>query len=159
MKNDTDQNNLHCKFMSLAINEAKKAYMNGEVPVGAIIVKNNQILSRSFNKAILEDDPTSHAEINAIREACSQLKNYRLCSVSLYVTLEPCAMCYGAIVHSRIKEVIFGAYDKKTGVCGSCNKLYESSCFNHRPRIIGGVHELQCSKLLKDFFNNKRTKK
>jgi len=146
-------------WMRIALEEANSAAKNNEVPVGAVLILENEMISRGHNQLISSLDPTAHAEIKCIRDAAKKINNYRLNGATLYVTLEPCAMCLSAIAHARLKKVIFGAYDKKTGVCGSCNKLYESSCFNHRPRIIGGVHELQCSLLLKDFFNNKRIKK
>ena len=139
-----------------ALIEAKKSVDIDEVPVGAIIVLNNEIISRSHNKSISQNDPTSHAEINALRNAAKKVGNYRLTGASLYVTLEPCAMCYGAIVHARISRLVFGAYDPKTGVCGSSIKLHEQECFNHSPEIIGGVLEKDCSLILKDFFKERR---
>jgi len=147
---------IDAKFMTLAIQEAKKSKEMNEVPVGAIVVMNDEIISQSHNQSISQNDPTSHAEINALRLASRILDNYRLTGSSLYVTLEPCAMCYGAIVHSRISRLIFGAYDTKTGVCGSSIKLHEQACFNHSPEIIGGVLEEDCSLILKDFFKEKR---
>ena len=139
-----------------ALIEAKKSVDIDEVPVGAIIVLNNEIISRSHNKSISQNDPTSHAEINALRNAAKKVGNYRLTGASLYVTLEPCAMCYGAIVHARISRLVFGAYDPKTGVCGSSIKLHEQEIFNHTPEIIGGVLEKDCSLILKDFFKERR---
>jgi len=147
---------IDAKFMTLAIQEAKKSKEMNEVPVGAIVVMNDEIISQSHNQSISQNDPTSHAEINALRLASRILDNYRLTGSSLYVTLEPCAMCYGAIVHSRISRLIFGAYDTKTGVCGSSIKLHEQACFNHTPEIIGGVLEEDCSLILKDFFKERR---
>jgi len=147
---------IDAKFMTLAIQEAKKSKEMNEVPVGAIVVMNDEIISQSHNQPISQNDPTSHAEINALRLASRILDNYRLTGSSLYVTLEPCAMCYGAIVHSRISRLIFGAYDTKTGVCGSSIKLHEQACFNHTPEIIGGVLEEDCSLILKDFFKERR---
>jgi len=126
------------------------------VPVGAIIVMDNKIIGRGHNLSISNNDPSSHAEIEAIRNAAKHLKNYRLNKASLYVTLEPCAMCYGAIIHARISRLVFGAFDPKTGVCGSSIKLYEQKCFNHIPEIIGGVMEEDCSLILKDFFKERR---
>jgi len=151
------QNRMNDKhFMKLALQEAQKALEADEVPVGAIIVRNNEIISAAHNQPIYTNDPTSHAEINVIRKAAENIGNYRLKDTSLYVTLEPCAMCYGAIVHSRISRLIFGAYDLKSGVCGSSIKLHEQKCFNHMPDIEAGVLERDCSLLLKDFFKGRR---
>jgi len=146
----------HKEWMMIAIEEANKAKNKQEVPVGAIIVMNDEIISLAHNQPISQNDSTSHAEINAIRKASENLGNYRLTGATLYVTLEPCAMCYGAIVHARISRLVFGAYDSKTGVCGSSIKLHEQACFNHSPEIIGGVLEEDCSLILKDFFKERR---
>jgi len=144
------------QFMKLALQEAQKSQEMNEVPVGAIIIMNGEVISKSHNKSISQNDPTSHAEINALRNAASKVRNYRLTGATLYVTLEPCAMCYGAIVHARITRLVFGAYDPKTGVCGSSIKLHEQACFNHSPEITGGVLEEDCSLILKDFFKERR---
>ena len=144
------------KFMNLALREAQKSKEMNEVPVGAILVMNGDVISKSHNKPITQNEPTSHAEINALRNAAKKVGNYRLTGASLYVTLEPCAMCYGAIVHARISRLIFGAYDFRTGVCGSSIKLHEKACFNHIPKIKGGVLEKDCSLILKDFFKKRR---
>jgi len=144
------------QFMKLALQEAQKSKVMNEVPVGAVIVINGKVISKSHNKSISQNDPTSHAEINAIRKASVNLGNYRLTGSTLYVTLEPCAMCYGAIIHARITRLVFGAYDSKTGVCGSSIKLHEQECFNHAPAIKGGVLEKDCSLILKDFFKKRR---
>jgi len=144
------------KFMGLAFQEAYKSKVKNEVPVGAIIVMKDKIISQAHNLPITQNDSTAHAEINAIRSASKNLGNYRLTGTTLYVTLEPCAMCYGAIVHARISRLVFGAYDPKTGVCGSSIKLHDQACFNHTPEIIGGVLEEDCSLILKDFFKEKR---
>ena len=144
------------KFMTLALQESWKSQEMNEVPVGAIVVMNDRVISQAHNQPISQNDPTSHAEINAIRKASQNLDNYRLTGATLYVTLEPCAMCYGAIVHARITRLVFGAYDPKTGVCGSSIKLHEQACFNHSPEIIGGVLEKDCSLILKDFFKERR---
>jgi len=144
-------------FMRLAFIEAQKSKSLDEVPVGAIIVMNNKVISRGHNLSISQNDPTSHAEINTLRNAAKKVGNYRLTGATLYVTLEPCAMCYGAIIHARISRLVFGAYDPKTGVCGSSSNLHEQACFNHSPEIIGGVLEKDCSLILKDFFKERRT--
>jgi len=146
----------HNSWMNLALSEARKSFNLGEVPVGAVIVKENTLISKAHNEVITLNDPSAHAEILAIRKASENLGNYRLTGATLYSTLEPCAMCYGAIVHARISRLVFGAYDPKTGVCGSSIKLHEQGCFNHTPDILGGVLEEDCSLILKDFFKEKR---
>ena len=144
------------QLMKLALQEAQKSKELYEVPVGAIVVMNDEVISKAHNQPIFQNDPTSHAEINALRNAANKVGNYRLTGATLYVTLEPCAMCYGAIVHARITRLVFGAYDSKTGVCGSSSNLHEQACFNHTPNIKGGVLEEDCSLILKDFFKEKR---
>jgi len=148
--------NLDDIFMNIALLEAKKSKEMNEVPVGAIIVINGEVISKSHNKSISQNDPTSHAEINALRDAAKKVGNYRLTGASLYVTLEPCAMCYGAIIHARISRLIFGAYDPKTGVCKSSIKLHGQKCFNHIPVLTEGVLKEDCSLILKDFFKERR---
>jgi len=143
-------------FMQMALKEARKSNFFGEVPVGAVITLDEKIIASGHNLSISRKDPTMHAEISAIRKASESMGNYRLTGTSIYVTLEPCAMCYGAIVHARISRLIFGAHDPKTGVCGSKIKLHEQDCFNHNPKIRGGVLEEDCSLVLKNFFKKKR---
>jgi len=143
-------------WMSVAFEEAEKSLEKNEVPVGAIITRDNRILSRGHNLPISRSDPTSHAEINAIRSASKKTRNYRLANSTLYVTLEPCVMCYGAIIHSRIARVVFGAYDSVTGSCGSCLNLSKAKCFNHYPEIIGGVMQKKCAQILTEFFKERR---
>jgi len=147
---------LHESWMKYAIEQARLALAMGEVPVGAIIVRENKIISEAFNTSILNSDPTAHAEINAIRRASNEIKNYRLNGSILYVTLEPCAMCYGAIVQARIAKVVYGALDSKSGVCSSCINLNESKCFNHKPKVVSGILSDECSRILKDFFQARR---
>ena len=142
--------------MKTALKQAETSAKIGEVPIGAMIVHKGEIIAMDHNRTILDNDPTSHAELNVIRQACIEIDNYRLVESTLVVTLEPCAMCYGAIIQSRISTLIFGAYDLKTGVCGSCLSLQDSDCFNHRPKIIGGILEDKCSLVLKNFFKEKR---
>ena len=144
------------KWMSFALEEAKKAEREGEVPVGAVLVKDNLLIAKSHNKPISENDPTAHAEIKVLRAAGSEIKNYRLPGTTLYVTLEPCAMCLGAIMQARIQRVVFGAYDPKTGVCGSSENFMEASCFNHKIDLTSGVLENESKQLLKNFFNSRR---
>jgi len=144
------------KWMSFALEQARKAEKEGEVPVGAILVKDDLVIARAYNKPISSNDPTAHAEIQLIRAAGEELKNYRLPGTTLYVTLEPCAMCLGAIMHARIERVVFGAHDPKTGVCGSSENFMEASCFNHKIDLASGVLENESKQLLKNFFNSRR---
>jgi len=149
--------NVHNFWMQKALEEAEKSLLKNEVPVGAVVVLGGKIIGKGHNQPILKKDPTSHAEIEAIRNASEVSKNYRLKGADLYVTLEPCAMCYGAIVHSRISNIFFGASDQKSGVCGSCEDLSEKKYFNHKPHILGQIMTNECSKILKDFFKAKRS--
>ena len=144
------------KWMSLALEQARKAEEEGEVPVGAILVKDGLLLAKAHNQPISTNDPTAHAEIQLLRAAGKKLKNYRLTGTSLYVTLEPCAMCLGAIMHARVEHVVFGAYDPKTGVCGSSENLMDAKCFNHKINLVSGVLENECRQLLKKFFISRR---
>ena len=144
------------KWMSFALEQARKAEKEGEVPVGAILVKDDFIIARAHNKPISSNDPTAHAEIQLLRAAGEKLKNYRLPGTTLYVTLEPCTMCLGAIMHARIKRVVYGAHDPKTGVCGSSENFMEASCFNHKIDLASGVLENESKQLLKSFFNSRR---
>jgi len=146
------------KFMKLALGLAKKAELKNEVPVGALIVQNGEIIGQGMNTSISDHDPTSHAEINAIREAAKAIKNYRLKDCAIYVTLEPCAMCVGAIQHARIDKIIYGAPDPKTGACGSMIDLISVKEINHHAEAIGGILEKECGQILKDFFLSKRKK-
>jgi len=146
----------HLFWMNEALYMAKLAYKNNEVPVGAIVVKNNEIIGHGYNSSILLNDASAHAEIIAIRNAGKKIKNHRLINACIYVTLEPCSMCYGAITQARISKVFFGAYDFKTGVCGSCDNHTEKTYFNHRPELEGGILETECSEILSDFFKSKR---
>ena len=144
-------------FFEEAIAEAKKAEANREVPVGAVVVKNGEIIGRGHNKTEKTGDPTAHAEVLAIRAAAEHLGSWRLEDCDLYVTLEPCPMCAGAIINSRIKRVFFGAYDTKGGAASneSVVNLFNLP-FNNTPETYGGVCEEECAKLLSDFFKNKR---
>ena len=149
--------NVHNFWMQKALEEAEKSLSKNEVPVGAVIILDGEIIGKGHNQPILKKDPTSHAEIEAIRNASEEIKNYRLNGADLYVTLEPCTMCFGAIVHSRISNIFFGASDQKSGVCGSCENLSEKKYFNHKPHITGQIMTHECSKILKDFFKAKRS--
>ena len=142
-------------FMRQALYEAEKALRSNEVLVGAILVKENKIFQRAYNQTIIKSDPTAHAEVLAIREACHIVNNHRLPDCDLYVTLEPCAMCLGALIQARIKRLIFGAYDPKAGAVKSIMRFpFEKT--NHRIEIKGGILEAECGKILKDFFKAKR---
>ncbi len=146
-------------YMKLALEEACKASGQNEVPVGAVIIdKNQNVIGAGYNSPISLNDPTSHAEINAIRIAAGVLNNYRLTGTSLYVTMEPCIMCMGAIIHSRIKRVVFGAQDVKWGAVNSLYTMANDKRINHRPEIRSGVCEEKARKIIKDFFKNRRSK-
>lgn len=145
--------------MRHALTLAREAWDAGEVPVGAVVVKEGEIVGRGFNAPISRHDPTAHAEIMALRNAAENLGNYRLVGCSLYVTLEPCPMCVGAIFHARIGRVVYGAPDPKTGACGSIVNLPENTCLNHHAdEVVGGVLEQDCGRLLSDFFAERRRK-
>ncbi len=146
------------KWMALAIEQAKLAEKIDEVPVGAVLVQDDQLIASAHNQPISNNDPTAHAEIQLLRAAGKALNNYRLPNTTLYVTLEPCTMCLGAMIHARVSRVVFGAYDQKTGVCGSCTDLSTSQCFNHSIEIEGGVLANDCKQLLQEFFKNRRNK-
>ena len=150
-------NKSHEKWMELALEQARLAEEIGEVPVGAVLVKDNQLIASAHNQPISNHDPTAHAEIQLLRKAGKKLDNYRFPNTTLYVTLEPCTMCLGAMIHARISRVVFGAYDQKTGVCGSCQDLTASDCFNHSIELQGGVLVNECKELLQQFFKKKRT--
>lgn len=143
-------------FMREALNLAQRAWDLGEVPVGAIVVKDGEIIGRGFNQPITSNDPTTHAEIVALRGAAQHLNNYRLVDCELYVTLEPCMMCVGAMFHSRIKRVVFGAMEPKTGVCGSVINLPAEEKLNHHAEFVSGVLAEECGALLKAFFAERR---
>jgi tRNA(adenine34) deaminase len=150
-------NSVDEKWMALAIEQAKLAEQKDEVPVGAILVQDDQLIASAHNQPISNNDPTAHAEIQLLRKSGNELKNYRLPNTTLYVTLEPCTMCLGAMIHARISRVVFGAYDEKTGVCGSCQDLSTSECFNHSIESDGGVLADECKQLLQQFFKKRRT--
>ncbi|MDG2395495.1 tRNA adenosine(34) deaminase TadA [Candidatus Thioglobus sp.] len=143
-------------YMALAIKQAKLAEAIDEVPVGAVLVQDNQLIASAHNQPILTNDPTAHAEIQLLRRAGETLNNYRFPDTTLYVTLEPCTMCLGAMIHARISRVVFGAFDEKTGVCGSCQDLSTSECFNHEIELQGGILEQECKELLQKFFKIRR---
>lgn len=147
------------KFMKEALKEAKKAYEKEEIPVGAIIVKDNKIIARAYNVKEEKKDTTKHAEIIAIQKASKKLESWRLTDCDIYVTLEPCSMCAGALIQSRIRKVYIGTMDKKTGACGSVLNLLEDYKFNHKVEVENGILEEECEKILKEFFKELRNKK
>ena len=144
------------KFMKEALKEAKKALLIDEVPIGCVIVKDGKIIARGHNERETKQDATSHAELKTLQKACKKLKSWRLIGCDIYVTLEPCIMCAGAIIQSRIENVYFGAYDLKGGSFGTSINVLDAKNINHKPNIFGGILEDSCSQLLKDFFKNKR---
>jgi tRNA(adenine34) deaminase len=144
------------EWMRIALELAHEAAKNGEVPVGAIVVKNNEIIGRGSNAPIGLHDPSAHAEIQAMRQAAAHVGNYRLVDCTLYVTLEPCAMCAGAIQHARIAKLIYGAADPKTGACGSVVNLMVEPKLNHHCEVVGGVLAAECGAVLSEFFKQRR---
>lgn len=140
------------KFMKQALKEAKKAYEKLEVPVGAVIVKDGKIIAKAHNLKETKTDTTKHAEILAIQKASKKLESWRLLDCEMYITLEPCSMCAGAIINSRIKKVYIGALDEKTGAAGSVLNLFEDYKFNHKVEVKKGVMQEECENILKDFF-------
>jgi tRNA(adenine34) deaminase len=145
------------EWMQLALANAKKAYQANEVPVGAVIVDaNNNILGQGWNQPVGASDPSAHAEIVALRLAANSINNYRIPDATLYVTLEPCAMCAGAMVHARIKRLVFGAKDPRTGAAGSVFNLTDSEKLNHRIKVTSGILADECGNLLKEFFQARR---
>jgi len=144
------------EWMKVALEQAKNAEKLGEVPVGAVLVLDEKLISKAHNQPISSNDPTAHAEIQVLREAGKKMDNYRMPRSTLYVTLEPCTMCIGAMIHARVSRVVFGAFDEKTGACGSCLDLSESECSNHSIDVQGGVLEIECKELLQSFFKSRR---
>ena len=149
----------HQHFMQIAIALAQEAGAESEVPVGAVVVKDGFIIGRGYNAPIKQNDPSAHAEIRALRDAANNLGNYRLIDCTLYVTLEPCAMCTGAIQHARIAQLVYGASDPKTGACGSVINLMAEYKLNHHTQVTGGILAKECGALLTAFFKARRTKK
>jgi len=142
--------------MRYAFRLAQRAEQQGEVPVGAIVVKDDQCIAEGWNSSIATHDPTAHAEMMALRKAGLALENYRLTGATLYVTLEPCVMCMGAISHARVERLVFGAFDPKRGAVCHALSLSDASFLNHRINWVGGVLEIDCSELLRDFFRARR---
>lgn len=146
----------HYSFMHRAIELAKYAESFGEVPIGAVLVFENQIIAEGWNQPISSHDPTAHAEIIALRNGAKKMQNYRLPNTTLYVTLEPCLMCAGAMIHARVHQCLFGAFDSKAGAAGSIYNVFELKTLNHRVEIQGGILANECETLLKKFFQSKR---
>ena len=144
------------EFMAHALEQASLARQAGEVPVGAIVVKGSEIIGRGFNCPITSNDPTAHAEVMALRAASAAQNNYRLTDCALFVTLEPCAMCAGAIMHARIARLVFGAADPKTGACGSAVNLFANRLLNHHTEVVGGIAADQSGAMLSQFFSTRR---
>ena len=140
------------KFMKLALKEAKKAGEKGDIPVGCVIVKDEKVIAKAYNKKHLTNDPTNHAEILAIKKACKLVNDFRLEGTEVYITLEPCIMCYGALLSARVKTIYFGAYDKKYSI----NDINRNLKFNHTAEITGGVMEEECGEILSTFFEKLR---
>ena len=144
------------KFMLEALKEAEKSANLDEVPVGAVIVKDGEIIAKGHNLREKTNDPTAHAEIVAIRKACKKLGSWRLEDCIMYVTIEPCSMCAGTLLWTRIKKIVYGAKDFKGGALGSSYNIFDVKNINHHPEIVGGVLEEKCSRIISDFFRNKR---
>jgi tRNA(adenine34) deaminase len=147
---------VHADFMRAALEQARLAIDAGEVPIGAVVVIDGQIVARAFNQPIRTVDPTAHAEVLALRAAAQQVGNYRLTGSTLYVTVEPCLMCVGALVHARIQEVVFGAVEPRSGALVSTVRGHEIAGLNHRTTVTGGVLEADCRDLIQQFFREKR---
>lgn len=147
------------KYMKEALNQAKKAYEKGEIPVGAVIVKEHKIIARAYNEKEYKLDTTKHAEILAIQKASKKLKAWRLQDCDMYVTLEPCSMCAGALIQARVRKLYIGTMDKKTGACGSVLNLLKDYTFNHKVEVESGILQKECENILKNFFKELREKK
>ena len=153
----SEDENLQLRFMKEALKESQKAFGKDEAPVGAVIVKDGRIISRAHNERETKQDPTMHAEITAIRKACRKLGSWRLSGCDMYVTLEPCAMCAGAILQSRIGRLYVGALDPKAGAAGSVVDILHVDGFNHKVEVVHGLLEEECSAILKEFFRKLRS--
>lgn len=144
------------EYMRMALCEARAAYEEDEVPIGAVVIRNGEVVSKAHNLRETINDPTAHAEIVAIREASRILGTWRLTDCELYVTIEPCPMCAGAIVQSRIRRLIYGAQDPKAGACGTIMNIVQNQFLNHRVEVMAGILEDECSAIMKEYFKNKR---
>ncbi|MBU3591884.1 tRNA adenosine(34) deaminase TadA [Polynucleobacter sp. 78F-HAINBA] len=150
------QAELDRQFMQQALSQAKLAAAAGEVPVGAVLVRDGQVISTGFNRPITNSDPSAHAEMMALRAAAQSESNYRLPGTTLYVTLEPCTMCAGAMLHARVERVVFGAADPKTGAAGSVLNVFSEKQINHQTQVEGGIMGEECGQVLRDFFKERR---
>jgi tRNA(adenine34) deaminase len=150
------QAELDRQFMEQALEQAGLAALAGEVPVGAVIVRNGELISKAFNQPITNHDPSAHAEMLALRQAALSAENYRLPGTTLYVTLEPCIMCAGAMLHARVDRIVYGAADPKTGAAGSVLDVFSSKQINHQTVVEGGMMAEECGQLLRDFFKERR---
>lgn len=159
MDESQEQYELDLFWMQHALELANRAESEGEVPVGAIVVYNEQVIGEGWNRPIIDNDPTAHAEIMALRSAAKNINNYRLLDTTLYVTLEPCIMCSGAIIHSRVKRVVYGATDPKAGASESAFNILGTDCLNHQVNIERGVLADECGQVLTDFFRKRRKEK
>ena len=150
-------NTKHVEMMGVALREAKKAQQKGEIPIGSVLVaNNNRVLAAAHNQTITLNDPTAHAEILALRSAAAKIGNYRLLNTMLYVTVEPCPMCMGAVIHARVSRVVFGTRDPRWGAAGSLYDFAADQRFNHQPEIIEGICKQDCKTLIQEFFRQKR---
>jgi tRNA(adenine34) deaminase len=156
---DDSEKEVDAAFMRQAMLLAEKAQAIGEVPVGAIIVVDSMIVGQGYNQSIALHDPSAHAEMLALREAAKNLENYRVVDATLYVTLEPCPMCAGALVHGRVKRIVFGAYDQKTGAAGTTMNLVQHDLLNHKMEVTGGCLQDECSAQISAFFKQRRRQK
>jgi tRNA(adenine34) deaminase len=156
MRTPLDGKTLDEEFMAVAIEQAKLARDLNEVPVGAVVVFGGKVIAKGYNSPISSRDPTAHAEIHALRDASRILANYRLNECTLYCTLEPCIMCAGAIMHSRISRLVFGAFDPKTGACGSIMNIFDEHRINHHTNVVSEVLAQQCGAILSEFFQQRR---
>lgn len=150
------QAELDRQFMQQALDQAKLAAVAGEVPVGAVLVRDGQVISTGFNQPISNSDPSAHAEMMALRAAALEESNYRLPGTTLYVTLEPCTMCAGAMLHARVDRVVFGATDPKTGAAGSVLNVFSEKQINHQTQVEGGIMSEECGQVLRNFFKERR---
>jgi len=159
MDNSEEQFSLDTFWMQHALELAKRAESEGEVPVGAVVVYDEQVIGEGWNRPITDNDPTAHAEIMALRAAAKKIDNYRLLDTTLYVTLEPCIMCTGAIIHSRVKRVVYGALDPKAGASESAFTILGTDCLNHKVDVKNGILSAECGQILTGFFRKKRKEK
>ncbi len=150
------QAELDRQFMQQALDQAKLAAVAGEVPVGAVLVRDGQVISTGFNQPISNSDPSAHAEMMTLRAAALEESNYRLPGTTLYVTLEPCTMCAGAMLHARVDRVVFGATDPKTGAAGSVLNVFSEKQINHQTQVEGGIMSEECGQILRNFFKERR---